>query len=133
MVYALDTNILIHLVRSSPAICAKRNAVVENGDSLIIPPFANYEMRRGFLYRQAPAKEKAYQVFCDIFSVGEMNSEIWECAARIYADLRRAGRTVEDADLLIAAFCIVGGHTLVTHNVRHFENIGGLKIEDWLE
>ena len=36
-----------------------------------------------------------------------------------------------DSNILIAAFCIVHDYTLVTHNVRHFEGIRDLKVEDW--
>ncbi len=62
-----------------------------------------------------------------------MSAEVWELAAVLYADLRRAGRTVDDADLLIAAFCVEGGYTLVTSNTRHFEGIDGLQLVNWAE
>jgi predicted nucleic acid-binding protein len=131
MIYALDTNILIDMLRSSPAIRAERNAAVDRGDMMIIPPFVHYEMRRGFLYKPAPAKESAYRAFCSRFSVGEMTAEIWERAAVLYARLRRAGRIIGDADILIAAFCVVNSFTLVTNNIKHFEGIEGLRLEDW--
>ena len=133
MIYALDTNVIIHMFRSSQALRDKRDAKIALGNMLIIPPIVHYEMRRGFLYKTAPAKEKMYSEFCSLFSVGEMNYETWEHAASLYADLRRSGRTVDDADILIAAFCIVGDYTLVTHNTRHFNGISGLKLEDWIE
>jgi predicted nucleic acid-binding protein len=133
MVYALDTNILIHMLRPSPTVRAKRDAAIGRGDMLIIPPFAHYEMRRGFLYRSAPAKEKSYRAFCSVFSVGEMTAEIWERAAVLYADLRRSGRIIGDADILIAAFCIANAYTLVTNNTKPFEGIDGLRLANWAE
>jgi len=46
--------------------------------------------------------------------------------------LRKTGKTICDADILIAAHCIVNGYTLITHNTKHFENIEGLLLENWI-
>jgi predicted nucleic acid-binding protein len=37
-----------------------------------------------------------------------MEIATWDKAARLYADLYRQGNLIEDADLFLAAFCIVG-------------------------
>ena len=60
-----------------------------------------------------------------------MDTYSWARAEPVYADLYRKGLTVGEMDILIAAFCLENNFTLVTNNVRHFEVIGGLKIEDW--
>ena len=133
MIYALDTNIVIHLLRNDIKVKCKFNNTVENGAAIIIPAFVNYEMRRGFHYRPAPAKEMLYNELCSHFAVGEMTLTVWEYAARLYANLRKAGFTVEDADILIAAFCIVNDCTLVTNNIKHFKDINGLSYINWNE
>ena len=48
------------------------------------------------------------------------------------AKLERAGRRVADADLMIAAIALAHGASVVTGNRRHYERIGGLRIEDWI-
>lgn len=59
-----------------------------------------------------------------------------EPAARSYGQLRatleKAGTPIGDADLRIAAIALVHGLTVVTANVRHFERVPGLIIENWL-
>jgi tRNA(fMet)-specific endonuclease VapC len=35
-------------------------------------------------------------------------------------------------DALIAAIALANNAVLVTHNVKHFEHIEGLRLEDWL-
>jgi predicted nucleic acid-binding protein len=35
-------------------------------------------------------------------------------------------------DMLIAAVALANDAILVTHNTKHFENIDGLVLEDWL-
>jgi tRNA(fMet)-specific endonuclease VapC len=43
--------------------------------------------------------------------------------------LKKVGR----ADLLIAAVALVHGATVVTRNVRHFQQIPGLQVENWID
>lgn len=51
---------------------------------------------------------------------------------KIQAELRRKGRPTGDLDALIAAVARSRQDILVTHNTRHFINIDGLQLEDWL-
>jgi tRNA(fMet)-specific endonuclease VapC len=60
-----------------------------------------------------------------------------ESAAIIYgglrADLERSGKRLDDPDLRIASIALSRDLTLVTGNVRHFERVPGLRLENWLE
>ena len=49
----------------------------------------------------------------------------------IRADLAARGQTIGPNDLLIAATARAHDLTLVTHNVREFSRIVGLKLDDW--
>ena len=131
MKYALDTNTIIHMLKNTSAVLERFNAAVEQGAEIVIPPIVHYEMRRGFLCASAPKKETAYMTLIKKFSVGEMTDEVLECGAGIYADLYKSGFTVDGADLLTAAYCVTGGYTVVTNNVKHFKVIKNLSIEDW--
>ena len=51
---------------------------------------------------------------------------------KLGAKLLDQGQTVATPDLLIAATALVHDLTLVTGNVRHFEVVEGLRIENWL-
>lgn len=55
-----------------------------------------------------------------------------EVYGRLRADLERIGRPVGEPDLRIAAIAASRGLTVVTGNVRHFELIPGLTVENWL-
>jgi len=131
MAFALDTNTIIHIMIRTPETVTQRNAALKNGSGLIIPPYVNYEMLRGFRYVNATSKQRSYMQLCSRYPVGEMKRETWELAASIYAELRQKGYTVGDADILIAAFCLHEGHTLVTNNIKDFKNIQGLQLTDW--
>ena len=53
-----------------------------------------------------------------------------------YADIRvtleRAGTLIGSHDLFIAAHARSRGLTLVTHNLREFQRVPGLRVESWL-
>ena len=132
MIYALDTNIIIDLLNGKSAAMTKQfNDTVKNKTPIIIPPLVNYEVLRGFYRTPSLGKETAYRNMCSNCPVGEMNSVIWNRAALIYAALHKSGHTVGDADILIAAFCIINDYTLVTWNTKDFKNISGLQLINW--
>jgi predicted nucleic acid-binding protein len=58
-------------------------------------------------------------------------------AARRYgevrADLEQRGLPIGDADLRIATIALVRDFTVVTGNLRHFQRVPGLRVENWLE
>ena len=52
--------------------------------------------------------------------------------AETKAHLRRLGRLQGEFDLLIASTALAYGLTLVTRNGRHFADVAGLAVADWL-
>ena len=58
-----------------------------------------------------------------------------ESSSVIYGDIRTAleksGSPLDNMDMLIAASALSEGATLVSHNIKHFSKIKGLKVEDW--
>ncbi|GHV82780.1 twitching motility protein PilT [Spirochaetia bacterium] len=133
--YALDTNIVSYYLRKSRNnIIDKRiDAEIHLENKIVIPNVVYYEIRRGLLSVFSPIKTKLFNQFCTTFKVGLMDCKTSEIAASIYAKLKKLGSAVEDADIFIAAFCLQNDYTLVTNNVRHFENIDTLKIVNWIE
>jgi tRNA(fMet)-specific endonuclease VapC len=53
--------------------------------------------------------------------------------ARQKTTLKRIGRPVGEFDLLIGTTAIVHGLTLVTRNVRDFENLDRIQLENWID
>jgi predicted nucleic acid-binding protein len=51
----------------------------------------------------------------------------------VRAELEQRGTPLGDADLRIGAIALARGFTVVTGNVRHFQRIPELKLENWLE
>ncbi len=57
--------------------------------------------------------------------------EIPEAFSREKLRLERLGQTIEDFDMMIGVTGLVGNLIVVTHNLKHFNRIEGLKTEDW--
>jgi len=133
MMYALDSNIISYMLRKDKSVCEKYLAESADGHECIIPPVVYYEIKRGLLLTNATSKAKEFDLFCREFGVGVMSVIAWNEAARLYVARREMGKPIEDADLFIAAFCLVNGYALVTNNAKHFEGIDGLQIVNWVE
>ncbi len=89
------------------------------------------ELKYGVENSQHRAKN---QRALDNFLTGIQVLPIYESIA-VYAKekarLKKAGKLVDDFDLLIGATAVSYHLTMVTNNVSHFERIKGLRIEDW--
>jgi len=133
MIYALDTNIISYWLQKNMRVAERLNGALRKGHVVVIPPSTFYEIRRGFKHTPAPGKEFAFTLMCQSYKIEEMDLTAWEEAATIYAKKRKTGQMIDDNDILVAAFCIVNGYTLVTHNTKHFQHIDGLLLEDWAE
>lgn len=66
----------------------------------------------------------------NIVDFDQASADSYSC---IRLDLRRKGKPTGEMDLLIASIAIANDAILVTHNTKHFSQIDGLVLEDWLE
>ncbi len=58
-----------------------------------------------------------------------------DCAkefGRVRGLLLQQGISVSKMDLLIASVALVHNLTMVTHNMKDYQNIPGLRLDDWL-
>ena len=58
--------------------------------------------------------------------------EIIETACRIHANLKKKGRPIQDADVLIAATAITRGLVLVS-NDSDMGRVEGVRLENWVD
>jgi predicted nucleic acid-binding protein len=60
-----------------------------------------------------------------------VDSDVAKHFASLKAWAKANGHSLTDFDLLIAASAKTHGLTLATLNVRHFQGLPGLAVEDW--
>ena len=91
-----------------------------------------YEVMKGHEYIGAHDRQEVFDEFCRLNHVIPLDEDACRRSAQVYADLRRLGNLIPDADILIAGIALAGDYVLVTQNVKHFRRIAGLKVENWL-
>jgi tRNA(fMet)-specific endonuclease VapC len=70
--------------------------------------------------------------FEEAITVIELNRNCIQIYAQIKAKLKREGKILDDFDILIAATALANDCILVTNNVKHFERIDDIKLENWM-
>lgn len=137
----LDTDHLSVLQhRDSPQATALRvrmSAVPP--DDLATTAVSLEEQTRGWLAKIALHKDVRDQVryysrlvgLCEFYSKWNIQP-FDDHAADEFLRLRHSGVGIGTMDLKIAAICLVEGATLLSANLKDFEQVPGLHVEDWL-
>ncbi|MDR1542116.1 MAG: type II toxin-antitoxin system VapC family toxin [Clostridiales bacterium] len=132
MVYFLDTNICIYILNNKyPYLIEQLEHC--NRSSVKIPAAVYYEL----CYRAAKSRnsEKAFErlnYFTSEIEIVPFDEQAAEIAGKIRADLEPKGQIIGGNDIVIASTALSNNATLVTNNVREFERVQGLALENWV-
>ena len=72
------------------------------------------------------------ELFCKEINILPL-SNVWREFAKQKCYLRRKGRIIEDADILIGATAIVNGMVVVSENTKHIGRLENVKVINWNE
>lgn len=129
--YLLDTNICSFAIMGHPKAFA-RLADLDNTQwcisSIVLAEF-QYGLTKGKL---SPGSRTALELFLRMAPVVPFDPKAARSASQVRFDLERIGKPAGAVDQLIAGHAISLGLVLVTDNLKHFENVPGLKLENWL-
>ena len=129
--YLLDTNICIYIAKQRPAAVAQRFAersIGEVGMSLIT--FGELRFGAEKSARRAAALDTLSH-FAQLIPVVELDAAVGETYGVLRAHLERAGTPIGNNDLWIAAHARRLGVILVSNNLREFERVPDLRLENW--
>lgn len=129
----LDTNILSHFLRGQGNVVAKLNEYGQFYDFLTFSILTYYEIKAGLTYRDSGKLLNQFEEIARESEILHLYLPTMDIASKIHADLRQQGVAIAPIDLLIAASAIEHNCTLITANVRHFQNIDGLRYENWAQ
>jgi len=128
--YALDTNSVVFFFKGMGRVGARLLAM-RPGD-VAIPSVVLYELEVGAVLSTAPGKRREQlAALVEVVQVLPFGEGEARTAARVRGELEQVGSPIGPLDTLIAATALYHGATLVTHNLREFRRVKGLKIEDW--
>ena len=129
--YMLDTCICSFIMREQPEAVLKRleQAVLRN-QRIVISAISWSEI--SLAARAAgPATQQLANAFCArLDAILPWDSAAVDATTDIKVALRLAGTPIGPNDTAIAGHAIAAGAVLVTNNVREFERVPGLVLED---
>lgn len=133
MTLALDTNVFVDLTQGRrPRVQERFIEAALALEPLVTSVIVHHELQFGVFASRDPmiAAQNLADLMRDIV-IEPLSEEDVTVAARVRATLKRLGTPVGPYDALIAGQALARGWTLVTSNVREFERVEGLNVEDW--
>ncbi len=131
LAWMLDTDTLSSLVRDPRNAVFDRLLAIEP-DAACTSIVVACELRFGARRKGSRVLTLRVGQLLDALAVLPLDAPADAHYADIRVALERAGKPIGNNDLLIAAHARSRGLTLVTHNVREFRRVPGLRVEDWL-
>ena len=129
----LDSDILSYYFAGNSRVNEKIIEVINSGEKIALTIMNIYELRKGFKWRNNKNKEVLFNKFLETVPVFTIDNDTINIATDIYANLRKNGITIGDADIIIASIVIKNNGNLVTNNTRHYFDIKELNLLNWLE
>jgi len=130
--YLLDTNIISDIIRNPAGLAASRIEQIDPKEictSIVVAA----ELRYGCAKKGSAKLIAKVEAALGTIPVLPLDSPADAEYGGIRAALEAAGQTIGLNDLLIVAHAHALGLTLVTGNMREFNRIPGLSVENWLE
>ena len=128
--YVLDTNILIYFFKGLGHVGDKLLSIAPK--EIYIPAIVLYELEVGIGKSQFPDKRiKQFEDLTSVITVLPFTAKEAKYSANIRVQLETNGMLIGPFDTVIAGTALANSGILVTHNIKEFERVPNLQIEDW--
>jgi tRNA(fMet)-specific endonuclease VapC len=130
MAFLIDSDILIYSLKGEKQVGV--NFLKHETQRKYISVISYGELLYGAYHSQKVEKNLAviYRLR-SLFQILDVDQAIIEVFAKLKAQHRKTGNTIDDMDLMIAATALCNNLTLVTNHEKHFNRISGLSIVNW--
>jgi tRNA(fMet)-specific endonuclease VapC len=129
--YMLDTNICIYIIKNRPP--PLRTRFNRLADQLCISVITLAELTYGAEKSARPYENlQVVEQFCarlDVLAFAERAASHY---GQLWAELELAGQRIGTHDMMIGGHARSEGLTVVTNNLREFQRMPGLRVENWL-
>ena len=131
LLYLLDTNVcIVYLKGKSSNVNQRLKSLQRN--NIAVCSIVKAELFYGSIRSNNPKKVLQVQkAFVEQFISLPFDDRCALIYGKLRANLASTGTPIGSNDLLIAAIALANDLILVTHNVREFSRVKGLKLEDW--
>jgi tRNA(fMet)-specific endonuclease VapC len=129
--YLLDTNIIIYVIKQRPL--AVKDTFNRHAGHMAMSAISLAELMHGAEKSEKLAQNlRVIEDFCSRLEVLPYTAKAAQHYGQIRAALERIGQPIGVNDLHIAAHSRSEGLTLVTNNLREFEKVPALQVENWV-
>jgi tRNA(fMet)-specific endonuclease VapC len=129
--FLLDTNICIYVIKRRPESLLER--FNSNASHLAMSSITLAELLHGAEKSSNPQRTlSVVEDFCSRLDVLEYGVKAAQHYGQIRTALERRGTPIGVNDLHIAAHARSEGLTLVSNNLREFERVEGLLLDNWV-
>jgi predicted nucleic acid-binding protein len=126
----LDTDTCVAILRGNQEVLERREA---SGDEVVTTWVTAAELHYGAAKSVAREKNlalvKSFLGTLPVLGLDDTSAQIFGEAKAL---LERKGQRLADADLIIGAIAAAKQATVVTGNLRHYQRIPGVTVEDWI-
>lgn len=133
--YLLDTNILIEFMNGNPSVVGR---VLNVGiDHCCMSVISLHELYFGAYYAKTKKEEyfvnemKRINKLLERFTVLPLPEKA-DGYGQIKIALRQAGKLADEFDMIIGGQALTTGLTVISDNIKHFEPMTGVKVENWV-
>ncbi len=132
MKYMLDTNICIYIIKKRPPEVLQTLQSHSIGD-LFISSITVAELEYGVAKSSRPEQNRiALAQFLAPFEILNFDDNAAKAFGTIRASLEKAGKVIGPFDMQIAAHALSEDLIVVTNNMKEFERVEGLTVENWV-
>lgn len=129
--YMLDTNIIIYTIKNRPE--QVRQAFKQHENQMCISAITFGELIYGTERSTQPERNLAdVEGLVARLEVAPFEEHAAEHFGQLRAELYRIGKPIGPYDMMIAAHARSMGLILITNNMKEFERVPGLRIENWV-
>lgn len=133
MRYMLDTNICIYAIKHKPEKVIRELKKHDPSD-VCISSVTYAELVHG-IEKSAFVEKNRLALSMLLANIEILDFDVYaaDCYGKIRADLEKKGTPIGPLDTMIAGHALSLGYTVVTNNVREFQRVSDLLIENWSE
>jgi tRNA(fMet)-specific endonuclease VapC len=131
MRYLLDTNICGYIIRERPIGLRSKLHEMDTGHELALSSVVVAELLYGAKKKNSAKFTKTVHAFIENFTLYDFDKEAARACAEIRTALEQKGQIIGSNDLLIAAHARALGAVLVTNNLKEFQRVEGLRLDNW--
>lgn len=129
--YLLDTNTCIYVINHRPVQVFERFKQYPLG-ALAISSITASELAFGVEKSGSERNKQALNKFLAPLDICPFDERAIWYYARLRNSLQARGKTIGSLDMLIAAHALALDAVLVTNNLKEFERVAGLRLDNWV-